>query len=121
MEGFFGSQGELFFEINLIAADRSIITVDAIFDTGFTDWLALNIQDIEELKWSFLRKQQKQTASGQQEFSIYQGTVSFDGQEQVVPVVGGEELTDILMGLKWLDNRRLLVDKKSRLLTLELL
>ncbi|GGA23691.1 hypothetical protein [Okeania sp. KiyG1] len=48
-QGFFGSKGELFFEIELITADGSIITVDVLLDTGFTDWLAIDIQDVESL------------------------------------------------------------------------
>ncbi|MEN8217625.1 MAG: hypothetical protein ABFS56_14900, partial [Pseudomonadota bacterium] len=31
---------------------------------GFTDWLAMNLQDIECLGWSFIMKQKKQTAGG---------------------------------------------------------
>ena len=49
----FGNRGELFFEIDLIAADSSLITVNALLDTGFTDWLAMNIQDVESLGWLF--------------------------------------------------------------------
>ena len=41
----------------------------------------------------------------------------FDVQEVIIPVVGGEEITDVLIGLPWLD-RRLVVDRKAGLLTL---
>ena len=34
IQGYFGSKGELFFEIELIAADGSIIIVDVLLDTG---------------------------------------------------------------------------------------
>ncbi len=33
-----------------MAVDGSIMAVDAMLDTGFTDWLAMNIQDIESLE-----------------------------------------------------------------------
>lgn len=47
MQGYFGEKGELFFEIELIAADGSVVTVNALLDTGFTDWLAMDTQDAE--------------------------------------------------------------------------
>ncbi len=119
IEGYFNFRGELFFEIDLMATNSSIITVDAMLDTGFTDWLALNIQDIEILGWSFLEKSEKQTACGLVRFDLYAGTVLFDEQEITIPVIGGEEFTHILMGLQWLKHRRLIVDRKMDQLTLE--
>jgi predicted aspartyl protease len=109
---------ELFFEIGLMALDGSIMTVDAILDTGFTDWNAQNIQDIESLEWTFIKTQKKYTASGLVRFNLYAGTVFFDNQEMTIPVIGGPEFTQILMGLQWLNNRRLVVDRKMDLLTL---
>ena len=44
IQGFFGEKGELLFEIDLIAADGSIISVNALLDTGFTEWLAMDTQ-----------------------------------------------------------------------------
>ncbi len=50
--GRFGENGELFFEIELIAANSEHFAVEAILDTGFTTgWLAINTQDIEALQW----------------------------------------------------------------------
>lgn len=118
IEGNFGSKGELYFEIDLIAADESVITVDALLDTGFTDWLAMNVQDVESLGWSFIREQDKQTARGVSKFNLYQGTVIFDNREITIPVLGGEEITEVLIGLSWLENRRLVVERKARILTL---
>lgn len=93
IQGSFGSQGELYFEVDLIAADGAIITVDALLDTGFTDWLAMNVQDVESLAWRFIREEDRQTARGEATFNLYAGTVSFDGQEITIPVLGGEEIT----------------------------
>jgi predicted aspartyl protease len=118
IQGYFGERGELFFDIDLIAADGSIVTVDALLDTGFTDWLAMNIQDIESLGWSFIEPDRRQTARGEAEFNLYQGAVVFDSQEVIIAVVGGEEITDVLIGLPWLETRRLVVDRKAALLTL---
>jgi predicted aspartyl protease len=34
-----------------MAADGSIVTVDALLDTGFTDWVAMDTQEIDSLGW----------------------------------------------------------------------
>ena len=44
--GRFGDEDELFFEIDLIAADGLELSVEALLDTGFSWWLAINNQDI---------------------------------------------------------------------------
>jgi len=119
IEGYFNDKGELFFEMDLVAIDSSIVTVDALLDTGFTDWLAMNLQDIDNLGWEYLKKQEKQTAGGIIEFHHYAGTVFFDNQEMTIPVIGSDEFTEVLMGLQWLDDRLLVVDKKMNRLTLE--
>jgi clan AA aspartic protease len=118
IQGSFGSKGELYFEIDLIAADGSIITVNALLDTGFTDWLAMDIQDVESLEWSYIKKRKMQTARGETRLNLYQGTVSFDGQEITIPVLAGREINEVLIGLPWLETRRLVVDRKADLLTL---
>jgi predicted aspartyl protease len=46
INGKFGEIGELFFEIDLIAADRERFPIEVLLDTGFTTgWLALDTQD----------------------------------------------------------------------------
>ena len=47
IKGDFNFRGELFFEMNLKANDGLIVTVDAMLDTGFTDWLAMNLQECD--------------------------------------------------------------------------
>lgn len=118
IQGYFGEKGELFFEIDLIAADSSVLTVNALLDTGFTDWLAMDIQDAESLGWTFIRQREMRTARGDALFNLYVGTVFFDNQELIVPVLGGEQVPEILIGLPWLESRRLVVDRKADLLTL---
>ena len=118
IEGYFGNKGELYFEIDLIAADNSVITVNALLDTGFTDWLAMDVQDVESLEWSFIETENRRTARGEADFSVYEGTVSFDGEELTIPIFAGEEITEVLIGLPWLEYRRLVVDRKAGLLTL---
>ena len=120
ISGKFGEIGELFFEIDLIAADGEGFQVDALLDTGFTSgWLAINFQDVEALAWPLLEARRiMETARGEQFFDIYAGTVIFGGQEFTIPVHVGDELPEILMGLQWLQTMRLEVDFPSQLLTL---
>lgn len=118
IEGIFGKNGELFFEISLIAADGSDLIENALLDTGCTDWLVMNVQDIECLEWTFIRQQKRQTAKGLGDFYFYQGTVLFDNQELTIPALGGEEINEILIGLPWLENRRLIIDKKANILSM---
>jgi predicted aspartyl protease len=50
MNGRFGDNKELFFEIELVAANNEKFYVEALLDTGFTDgWLAIEAQDLEAL------------------------------------------------------------------------
>ena len=118
INGYFDEQGKLYFDLDLVAVDGSLITANALLDTGFTDWLAMDIQDLETLDWSFIKKETRQTARGLGEFSLYQGTVVFGNQELTIPVLGGEEINEILIGLPWLENRRLVVDRKANLLSI---
>jgi predicted aspartyl protease len=118
ISGNFGLEDELFFEIDLIAADGLEIPVEAIFDTGFSWWLAINNQDLEALDWIYVEQQTMLTAQGEAEFDIYLGKVRIDGQEFDIPVHGGQGVSEILLGRQWLKTRRLVVDMSSRILTL---
>lgn len=118
IQGSFGERGELYFEIDLIAADSSLIRVNALLDSGFTNWLAMDIQDVESLGWSFVEKRRMQTARGEVRFNVYQGNVYFDGQQLIIPVLAGRQITEVLLGLPWLETRRLVVDRKAGVLSL---
>ncbi|HLO52168.1 MAG TPA: aspartyl protease [Kamptonema sp.] len=120
IEGRFESEtNRLFFEIGLIAADGEIIIVEALLDTGFTDWLAINTQDLEILNWSSLDDQHLMiTAQGEQRFNIYLGNVQIDGQEFNIPVVGGDNIPEILIGMEWLKSKRLVIDLPAGVMTL---
>ncbi|MEC4891832.1 MAG: aspartyl protease [Oscillatoria sp. PMC 1051.18] len=119
IQGYFGNNGELYFEIELVTADREIIAVDALLDTGFTDWLAMDAQDATSLGWIFVRERDMRTARGESKFNLYQGNVIFDNEELTIPVLGGFEITEFLIGLPWLENRRLIADRQAGVLTLE--
>ncbi len=41
IEGRFGDEDELFFEVELMANNGLELPVDALLDTGFWDWLAI--------------------------------------------------------------------------------
>jgi predicted aspartyl protease len=73
------------------------LPVDALLDTGSTEWLAINAQDLESLGWSMYGTRDIQTARGNMAFSTYLGRVLLDRQEFTVPVVAGAAFQEILL------------------------
>lgn len=59
-----------------------------------------------------------QTARGEELFDIYAAKVVLDTQEFNIPVLAGIGIPEVLLGLQWLEDRRLVVDRKAGLLTL---
>lgn len=119
ISGEFNACGELFFEIGLIGTDGDIIFVNALLDTGFTGWLALETQDAESLGWICEAKpQEMKTAQGDGSFALYEGKVLIDGETFSVEALGGENLDNILLGVFWLQTKRLVVDFQAGVLTL---
>ena len=118
IEGSFADDNELFFEIELIAADGAILPIDALLDTGFSYWLAINIQDLQGLDWLYLHERRMRLAQGEAKFDIYAGKVRLDGQEFDILVHAGTGVPEILIGRQWLKTRRLVVDIPSGVLTL---
>jgi predicted aspartyl protease len=119
--GEFGNNGELFFSVQMVAANGEQFEVEAILDTGFTTgWLAINYQDLEALEWLIIiPKIEMQTAQGVDYFDLYEGKVIVDDREFTIPVHVGEEIPDTLMGSLWLDIMQLVVNKPKGILTLE--
>jgi predicted aspartyl protease len=106
--GEFNNKGELIFEVGLIAADGDVIPVNGLLDTGFSDCLAVDNQDAESLGWLRInRPEQMKTARGLAQFNLYQGSVFIDGEEFTIPILGGDEIEDILYRCK------LVADKKT--------
>ena len=118
ISGFFGDEDGLFFEIELLAADGLELPVVALFDTGFSGWLAINEQDLDALGWIYLDQQTMRTAQGDSQFDIFLGIMRIDGNEFDVPVHVGQGLSEVLLGRQWLKTRRLVVDMSSSVLTL---
>ena len=119
IEGRFGDEDELFFEVELIANNGLELPVDALLDTGFSAWLAMDEQDFEGLDWIYIRRQEKRTAKGEFDFDLYAGKVRIHEQEFDIPVHVGDGVPEILIGRQWLKNRRLVVDMSAGILTLE--
>jgi predicted aspartyl protease len=92
--------------------------IDAMFDSGFSYWLAVDSQDVSAFNWVFIRRQIMETARGNFRFNIYAGKIKLDGQEYNIPVHVGKGLSEVLLGRQWLTTRKLLVDMANRLLTL---
>ncbi len=118
IQGFFGDEGALMFEIELIAEDGLELAVDVMFDTGFSGWIAINEQDLQGLEWTYLQTRTQQTAQGETDFKIYAGKVRIDGSEFDIPVHVGQGVSEILLGRQWLETRRLVVDMALSVLTL---
>jgi predicted aspartyl protease len=118
IDGFFGDEDALLFEINLITSNALELPVDAMLDTGFSYWLAINDQDLDALGWTYFDQQIMRTAQGDLRFDIYAGKVRIDGSEFDIPVHVGKDLTEVLLGRQWLTTRRLVVDMPSGELTL---
>ena len=73
----------------MIAADGAILPIDALLDTGFSYWLAINIQDLQGLDWLYLHERRMRLAQGEAKFDIYVGKVRIDSQEFDIPVHAG--------------------------------
>ena len=103
----------------IISPSAEIIPVMALSDTGFTGWLAIDSQDADSLGWMGNEEpQDMQTARREARFNLYEGTVLIEEERFTVEVLGGNELENILLGVLWLQTKRLVVDFSMGLLTL---
>jgi predicted aspartyl protease len=58
------------------------------------------------------------TAQGEKTFDLYLGKVILDNQEYEIPVYAGDQLTEILLGSRWLEFLPLVVNFPDGILTL---
>lgn len=121
IQGRFGERGEVYFEIDLIGRDDLSFSVETMLDTGFTEFLAMNKQDIQSLDWSFLNQDKLRTAQGETDFDVYVGKITIDNQRFEVPVFAGEEIQEILLGSRWLKLFVLLANYAEEKVSLELI
>lgn len=121
IEGRFGENGQIYFEIDLIGDDDISFPVETMLDTGFTEFLAMNKQDIQSLDWSFLNQDKLRTAQGETEFDVYIGRVIIDSQEWEIPVFAGDEIQEILLGSRWLKLFILVANYSQNIVSLELI
>jgi predicted aspartyl protease len=117
--GEFNERGELVFEIGLVSADGESILVNAILDTGFTGWLALNTQEADSLDW-LVREEREilSTAAGETPFYTYSAKAILDGEEFEITALAGDQIENILLGVLCLQTKRLVVGFPARVLTL---
>lgn len=71
IQGRFGENGQIYFEIDLITGDGLSFSTEAMLDTGFTEFLAVSQQDLESLDWIFLSQEKLRTVQGEAYFDIY--------------------------------------------------
>lgn len=119
IEGRFGAKGQIYFDLDLIDGNGLNLPTEAMLDTGFTEFLAMNKQDVESLDWMFLRQNKLKTAQGEAFFDIYLGKVVIDGQEFEIPVFAGEEIQEILLGSQCLKQFTLVANYRQGRVTLE--
>ncbi|WP_204103166.1 MULTISPECIES: hypothetical protein [Spirulina sp. CCY15215] len=120
ISGRFGELGELFFEVEIVAADGENFPLEVLLDTGFTSgFLTIDIQDADSLGWSILKRNlTMRTVKKNEYFDLYEGRVILDRQEYIIPVVAGEGVQETLLGLQWLKILPLAVNFSTGLLTL---
>ncbi len=118
IQGTFGSKGELYFEIDLITFDGLNLPVDAMLDTGFTGFIAINKQDLNSLDWAYSGDELLRTAQAEIIFDRYLGKVLLDAQEYEIPVYAGDEITEVLLGSQWVKILPLVVNYQAGILTL---
>ena len=102
IRGTFGDNCEIFFPIALITREGENLSVDAMLDTEFTEFLAINKQDVEGLNWAYFDQKEMLTARGLANFDIYLGKVLINEREFEVPVFAGDDIQEILIGSQWL-------------------
>ncbi|MEH2066038.1 MAG: aspartyl protease [Nostoc sp.] len=117
IQGDFGDNGQLFFEIDLITSDGLDLPVDAMLDTGFTGFMAINKQDLDGLDWVYIGEESLRTAKGESRFDIYLGKVILNEQEYEINVYVGNEIREVLLGSEWLKILPLVVNYQAGILT----
>jgi predicted aspartyl protease len=82
--------------------------------------LLINNKDAQSLGWlPKMTSRRVRTAAGITLFNLYEGIVVLDDEEFTIPVLGGDKIKEILLGVRWLQFRRLIADFSAEILTLD--
>ncbi len=94
--------------ISVANANHIFVNLDAIVDTGFTGWLALPGDTIEELELTRYGQRPANQAGGIGIFTIYGALVSWHGEHR--PVLVHQNSGEPLVGMALLEGSRLTVE-----------
>lgn len=119
IEGRFGENGQIYFEIDLITRDGLSLSTEAMLDTGFTEFLAISQQDLESLDWTFISQDKLRTVQGEATFDIYLGKIAIANREFEIPTFAGDEIREILLGSQWLKTFTLIANYQEDRVTLD--
>lgn len=119
IRGRFNENFQIFFNIDLIAEGELNLSVEALLDTGFSGFLAINKQDVEALNWPYFDAEELLTAQGTAIFDKYIGKVLIDGRIFEVPVFAGDNIQEILLGSQWFSTFDLTVKYRTEEVILE--
>ena len=97
--------------LSVAGVDRAFRMLEAIVDTGFTGWMALPADTIEELGLTSYGQRPANQAGGVGMFSIYGALVSWHGEQR--PVLVHRITGDPLIGMALLEGCRLTVDARD--------
>ncbi len=97
--------------IRVAGASRSFVDFDAVVDTGFTGWLALPEDTIEQLGLTRYGERVAHQASGTGLFSIFGALTSWHNVHR--PVLVHQITGDPLIGMALLEGCRLMVDARE--------
>ena len=85
------------------------MTVEAVIDTGFTEFLALRAATVRRLRLPYRGSQHATLANGQEtELAVYRGIVEWHGDARPVSVFAVEG--GALLGMAMLEGSRLTID-----------
>jgi predicted aspartyl protease len=118
LQGAIDALGQIRVPIELIAADGTGSTLEALLDTGFTGSLAIREQLVRTLGWQPHGYVEASLASGSAALGLFIGEVVFDGRRQLVRAVTITS-DDVIVGLSLLRGKRLLADFRTGVVTIE--
>jgi clan AA aspartic protease len=107
--GSVNARREAIIRIAVRGKQDQIRDVEAVIDTGYTGFLILPPETVEELELAYLGRMKCTLANGAKEdFDVYSATVIWDGQERLIEV--DVTNTDPLVGMLLLNGYELRVE-----------